>query len=86
VYLDLVAETLTAMESSTTMLITVLFSAGVVLMASVAIATAESSPTVTIGFRLGCSVVDSAICGLSLRWQQCCTGGGSPCREANSLI
>jgi len=44
----------------------VAFSYGVVLTAKVLIATAGNSPALTIGFRLGCSVMNSAIGGLTL--------------------
>jgi hypothetical protein len=43
-----------------------IFLAGVVLMAMVLIAIAGNSPNLTIGFRLGCSVINSAIGGLIL--------------------
>jgi hypothetical protein len=42
------------------------FSAGLVLTTTVLIATAGNSPTLTIAFRLGCSVMTWAIGGLTL--------------------
>lgn len=42
------------------------FSAGVVLTTTVLITTAGSGPTITIDFRLGCSVMNWAIGGLTL--------------------
>ena len=42
------------------------FSAGVVLTTTVLITTAGNGPTITIDFRLGCSVMNWAIGGLTL--------------------
>jgi hypothetical protein len=42
-----------------------IFSAGVVLTATVLMAIAGNNPTLTTGFRLGCLVMNSAIGGLT---------------------
>jgi len=55
-----------ATETSTSKPPMAVFSAGVVLTATSLMATAGNSPTLTIGFRLGCSVMNSAIGGLTL--------------------
>ncbi len=62
----LVAHIASATETNASKPAMAIFSDGVVLMAMVLMATAGSSPALTIGFRLGCSVMNSAIGGLTL--------------------
>ena len=59
--LRLVAQTASATETSTTKPAMAAFSAGVVLTATVPMATAGTKPALTIGFRLVCSFMNSAI-------------------------
>jgi len=62
----LVAQTATITEISTSKPAIAAFSTGVVLTTTVLMATAGTSPVLTIGFRLGCAVMNSAIGGLAL--------------------
>ena len=62
----LVAQTASAAETSTRKPNMATFSAGAVLTAMVLMAKAGTSPTLTIGFSLGRSVMNSAIGGLTL--------------------
>ena len=65
-YRRLVAHIASATETSTNKPIMAIFSAGVVLTATVLMATAGNSPALTMGFRPGCSVMNSATGGLTL--------------------
>jgi hypothetical protein len=62
----LVARTANAPETSANKPNMAIFSVGVVFTATALNATAGTSPALTIGFRLGCSVVNLAIGGLTL--------------------
>jgi len=62
----LFAHTASATETSASKPTMAALSAGVVLTATVPMATAGNSPALTIGFRLGCSVMNSATGGLTL--------------------
>jgi hypothetical protein len=52
---------------NTSKLATAVFSAGLVLRTTVLITAGGNSPTLTIDFRLGCSVVNRAVGGLFLQ-------------------
>ena len=62
----LIAQIAIATEANANRLTITIFSADVVLTTTVLMATAGNSPILTIGFRPGCSVMNSAIGGLTL--------------------